>query len=201
MKARDKFHLLFVCVSNRNRSPFSEFFFQKMIRQSDDNLADRVRVSSAGFIPRSLYDLLAKKQISWPEPFYGRPIAKTTRTALLKHNIDVPSEWRSRELSPDMVESADLIITAVSEQKKDLQALYPKSRTKIFSIREMAGWDTYLLSEDPVGLPDDDTFWDYVEEDPIYVAKVLEETEEILIRAFTSILSKMGLGVEEYQKG
>jgi protein-tyrosine-phosphatase len=153
---------------------------------------ERVKVSSAGFIPQKLKDRLAKVHVSFPEPFYNSPMAETTRAALLKKGFAIPEEWRSKELTPEMVEDADLIITALPEQKEELITLYPKAQSKIFTFRDMAKWDGYLLFEDFAILPMDNTFWDYVEGNPDYGSKVISVTEEMLIRAFPNILKQLG---------
>lgn len=186
-------HMIFVCVSNRVRSVFSEFLFQKMLAERSERFISEVKVSSAGFIPQKLRDQLAQMHVRFPDPFYNRPMAETARAALLKKGILVSTGWRSKGLSPEMMEDADLIITALPEQKEELINLFPKARPKISTAREMSKWDEYLISEDFTGLPLDNTFWDYVEENPDYVSKIILETEEALVRAFPNILRELGL--------
>jgi protein-tyrosine-phosphatase len=198
MKTKRLLHLVFVCISNRVRSTFSEFMFPKMLRERDEQLLHEIKVSSAGFIPQTIKDRLAKAHVSLPEPFYNRPMAETTRKTLLKKGIAVPAEWRSKELSPEMVEKADLLVTALPEQKEELIRLYSKAQERIFTIREISQWEEYLIFEDFTGLPMDHTFWDYVEGNPDYVSKVISLTEETLIRAFPNILKKLGVG--EYRE-
>jgi protein-tyrosine-phosphatase len=187
------FHVIFICVSNRVRSVFSEFLFSKVLAERGDRFNHEVKVSSAGFIPQKLRDRLAKMHVNFPNPFYDRAMAETTRAALFKKGIAVSTEWRSKELCPEIVEDADLIITALPEQKEELINLFPKACSRIFTIREMSKWDKYLISEDFTRVPLDETFWDYVEENPDYVCKVISETEETLIRAFPNILKHLGL--------
>ena len=52
--------LLFVCVRNRVRSPFSQFLFGKMLKEKANGLAERVKVSSAGFCPARLLDKVSQ---------------------------------------------------------------------------------------------------------------------------------------------
>ena len=197
METKPSLHLLFVCISNLGRSAFAEFFFPKMMRERDKKLINKVKVTSAGYNPQKVRDQLTELHTVPPDPIYNRSIAETTRAALLKHGIIVPDEWRSRKLSPEMVEDADLIITALPEQKGDLINLYPEARYKIFTIREMSRWDEYLLFEDYGGLPDDHTFWGYVEENSDYVSKVLSEMEKVLIRGFPYVLEQLGVEFRE----
>jgi protein-tyrosine-phosphatase len=185
-------HVIFVCVSNRVRSTFAEFLFPEMMRERDERLVNEIKVSSAGFIPQTLKDRLSKAHVRLPEPFFNRPMAEATRTTLLKKGIMVPTEWRSKELSPDMVQEADLMITALPDQKEELLHLYPKAKDKFVTIREMSKWEGYLFFEDFAIPPMDDTFWDYVEGNSDYVSKVISITEETLTRALPNILRKLG---------
>lgn len=151
-------------------------------------------MSSAGFMPQKLRDQLTGMQVPFPDPFYNCPMAEGTRAALLKKGIVVPAEWRSKAIRPEMIEDADLIITALPEQKEDLISLFPKARSRIFTIRELARFDGHLVFEDFIGLPLDDTYWDYVEENSDYVSRIIRETDETLIRAFPNILEQLGIG-------
>jgi hypothetical protein len=57
----------------------------------------------------------------------------------------------------------------------------------------MSRWEEYLLFEDFGVCPMDHTFWDYVEENPDYVSRVISAMEETLIRAFPNILKQLGI--------
>jgi protein-tyrosine-phosphatase len=98
-----------------------------------------------------------------------------------------------------MVKEADLIITVLPDQKKDLVRLFPKAAGRIFTIREISEWDDYLLQEDYdfKEIPRDSTLWDYVEENPDYVSNILFEMEKMLIKAYPSIMAKLRLRVGE----
>lgn len=164
-----------------------------MLAERDKTLRNAVKVSSAGFIPQKLRNQLAEAEVPFPDPFYNCPMAEGTRAALLKKGIVVSAEWRSKALSPNMVKDADLMITALPEQKEDLINLFPEAQSKIFSTREISRWDEPLVFEDFTGLPLDDTYWEYVEENPDYVSKIISETEQTLIRAFPNILKQLGV--------
>ena len=192
---KEPLHLIFVCIANRNRSPFAEFFFSKLISEKNNEFANEIRVTSAGFVPQRMRETMAEIKIGVPEPFFDRPLARTTRVALAGKNISVPEEWRTRELTSDMVKEADLIITALPDQKKEIMRLYPKEVPTIFTLREISQWEGYLLLEDHEfrGIPRDSTLWDYVEENPGYVSEILVETERILIKAYSHILDQLAL--------
>jgi protein-tyrosine-phosphatase len=196
---KEPLHLVFVCIGNRNRSPFAEFFFSKLISEKDKGFVNEIRVTSAGFVSQRTKEKMASMQIGAPEPFFGRPLARTTRVALAGQSISVPEEWRTRELTSDIVKKADLLITALPWQKRELMRLYPKAVAMIFTLREISQWDGYLLLEDYEfkGIPRDGTLWDYVEENPDYVSKILSEAEKMLIKAYPNILNQLGLKAAE----
>lgn len=190
---KEHFHVVFVCVSNRGRSVFAEFFLRKLLNELENGLLDRIEVTSAGFIPQAIKVHVAELKIAIPEPFYGRPIPETTRAFLSERGIVVPPGWRSRELTTAMVEKADLVITAIPQQKEDLLNRYPEARAGIFTIREISRWDGRLVFEDFSELPKDNTYWGYVEEDPHYVTTILDEMEQCLTKAIPHILSELGV--------
>jgi protein-tyrosine-phosphatase len=191
---KDHVHLVFVCVSNRGRSVFAEFFFRKLLSELNDGRCNMVRVTSAGYIPQAIKDQMAELHIRFPEPFYDRPMAETTRTFLWERGIVVPPGWRSRGLTPEMVKNADLIITALPQQEEDLLSLYPDAGAKISTFRKISGWEEPFTFEDLTGLPKDNSYWNYVEEDVDYVNTILSEVERSLIQAFPQILSRLGCG-------
>ncbi len=185
--------VLFVCIGNTVRSPFMEFLFAKMLSEKCDELGKRLKVLSAGFIVQKLKDQLAKAQISFPEPFYGRPMSREVRIALLEGGIDVPIEWRSKEVNPKMVEDADLIITVLTEIKEELTDLFSKARNKTFTLREISECDETLFFEDFNALPLNDNYWHFVEEDPEFVSQTLLAVEDNLVRAFPNIIQELGV--------
>jgi protein-tyrosine-phosphatase len=183
--------LVFVCVSNRVRSVFAEFVFSKMLKEGDEGLAGEVNVSSAGFLPKRLKDLLAGSGIRSPIPFYNRDMSKLTRDALRSRGIAVPAQWRSKALTPERVKEADLIIAALAEQKQDLLDHFPEGSKKIFTAREISKSGEYLLQEDFSAVPMDDRFWDYCEENIDYVSRIISEMDDILQRAFPHIVQEL----------
>jgi protein-tyrosine-phosphatase len=185
------YHILFVCVSNRVRSPFSEFYFKRRLNETDPELANTLKISSAGFVHRKLKDHLAKANIASPNPFYNRPMSQITRDALLSRGIPVPKEWRSRELTPYDVKDADIVIVASPGQKEELLDLFPKAQEKICTTREISKWDKYLVQEDLSIVPLDDRFWVFCEETPENVHQVILEMQEMLEKGLPHILNKM----------
>jgi protein-tyrosine-phosphatase len=180
-------HILFVCIGNRVRSVFAEFFMMDMFGKSGLEIA----VSSAGFFPQKLKDQLSKGNIPSPEPFYNRPMSELTMKALREKGIRTPEGWRSKELSPEMIKNANLLITALGMQKDELARRYEDERDKIFSIKELMKTEDYLFFEDFTKVPMNASFWQYSEEDPEYVAKVLRTWEQSLIKAIPVIIEQL----------
>ena len=188
--------LVFVCIGNRNRSPFAEFFFSKLISERNKELAPKITLSSYGFIPQKMKKKIAATEVGFPDPFFGRPLALSTRTVLLKEGIAVPERWKTKPLTPEVVKEADMIITMLLEQKMDLIDLYPEAVSKICTIREISQWDGPLSWDDHPKhrrIPSDINFWDYVEEDLDHVSIALSEMKKMLIMAYPDILDKLGL--------
>ena len=100
---QDIVNLLFVCVRNRVRSPFAEFLFRKMLKESKNESDQRIKVSSAGFQPTELRELLIRENVSPPEPFYGVSMSEPTMEELKKRGVSPPKGWTSKELVPDDV--------------------------------------------------------------------------------------------------
>ncbi len=185
-------HVTFVCVRNRVRSTFAKFYLEDFLRKR----GEKATVSSAGFVPQVLKDQLAGAGIPFPVPLFNVPMSRLTHEFLLEKGIRVPEHWRSRELSAEMVDQADLIITAIGAQKEELCDLHKEACYKIFSIREMSEKKGYLFSEDFSALPLDQNYWYYAEEEPGYVSRTLQEWEKTLVRAIPNITKKLGMGDE-----
>ena len=180
-------HIHFVCNGNRVRSVFAEFFMMDMFGKSGLEIA----VSSAGFVPQRLKDQLSRGNIPSPEPFYNRPMSELTMSALRQKGIRIPQGWRSKELSLEMVKKANLVITALGMQKDELVSLYEDQHDKIFSIRDLLKTEDYLFFEDFAKVPMNANFWQYSEEDPEYVAKVLRTWEQTLIKTIPTIIEQL----------
>jgi len=183
-------HVSFVCVRNRVRSTFAKFYLEDFLRKK----GEKATVSSAGFVPQVLKDQLAGAGIPFPVPLFNASMSRWTREFLLERGIRVPEDWRSKELSAELIDRSDLIITAIGPQKEELCALHEEACRKIFSIREMSDKKGYLLSEDFSALPLDQNYWYSAEEDPKYVSRVLLEWEKTLVSSIPNITARLGMG-------
>lgn len=70
--------VLFICGGNHVRSTFAELFLIEMFAKRETDIA----VSSGGFLPPRLKDLLNQNKIPTPEPFYNRPMSEVTKTTV-----------------------------------------------------------------------------------------------------------------------
>ena len=181
-------HVTFVCIGNRVRSTFAEFYLADRFSKR----AEKPAVSAAGFIPQAFKDQLAEARIPIPKPFFERPMSEQTRAALDEKGIRVPDGWRSKELTPEMIEETDLLVTALGVQKEELSNIYKDARDKIFSISDLSEREDYLFFEDFSVPILDENYWHYVEEDPEYVSEILRVWEETLIKAIPNILRQLG---------
>jgi protein-tyrosine-phosphatase len=182
-------HVTFVCVRNRVRSPFAKFYLEDFLRKS----GGKATVTSAGFVPQVLKDQLAGAEIAFPEPLFNTSMSRLTREFLFEKGIRVPEGWRSKELNAETVDRADLLITALVAQKRELCDLYKEACDKIFAIRELSENTGYLVSEDFSALPLDRNYWYYAEEEPQYVSRVLREWEKTLLSAIPNIAKRLGM--------
>jgi protein-tyrosine phosphatase len=126
--------ILCVCTANVCRSPMTELLLSAGLAARVPELADSVVVTSAG----------ARAQ-------EGQPIAAHAVDLLAERGIDAAG-FRSRELSPELVETADLVLCASRTHKAAVIALDPTAREITFTVREFA----WLLQQQPVpaGEPD-----------------------------------------------
>ena len=190
-----KRHVLFVCVRNRVRSVFAEFYLQKMLRERLGPAADTVSISSAGLYPKRLGDILDEANISPPEPFFDADMSSVTRRLLQKKGIASPDGWRSRPLTSQHVLRADLIVVALQWQKEEILEQYPQVSDDIFTFRELAAWEENILFETFTGLSMNDDFWYSCEEDPPYVTRVIEEVEKLMDLGFERTLMHLGFEI------
>lgn len=116
-------NVLTVCHGNLCRSPMAA----AMLKNRDETL----RVRSAGLAAE-----------------VGQPAASEALAALMEIGIDIRSH-RATQLTRELANQADLILTMTSGQSRSLQLLYPTMRGRIFTLCCFDDIDI----EDPFGLP------------------------------------------------
>lgn len=120
-------HLLFVCTGNTCRSPLAEGIARRMI--AERQLAD-VTVASAG-------------TSAWPDA----PASDGALLVSLEHGIDL-GEHRARQLAPELVAGADLILTMGPHHLERAEALGGTGRA--FMLTDFANGMARPVS-DPFG--------------------------------------------------
>jgi len=78
----------------------------------------------------------------------GQPAATEAVAALAEVRIDIRAH-RATQLTRQLADDAELILTMTAAQTRSLQSLYPLMRGRIFSLR---GFDD-LDIDDPMGAP------------------------------------------------
>lgn len=142
--------VVFVCTFNLCRSVSAQYFLGKFLLERGKRLSDSIEVTSAGIVSKDMSSLLKEKGV--PEPDFGQTCRRQILDIAAKHGIDI-SEHKSRRLSEEMADRADLIITMESFQKKEVLALYPQSDRKIFTFREFFEISGPTIVEDSFTLP------------------------------------------------
>lgn len=110
--AESRFSVLLVCTANHCRSPLLEFLF-------------RSRVDACG-LP---WDLRSAGVHATP----GQP--PHPQVAKLVRDLDVDTEsWRSSQVTPAMIERADVVLTAADEHRAAVLRLMPSAVNRTFTF-------------------------------------------------------------------
>ncbi len=127
-------HISFVCTGNLCRSPVAERLASAWVGQrltENPELAS-VALSSAG---------------TRATPGQGMALASASA---LRQLGGVPEGFRSSALTPELADSADLLITMTREQRREVLRLAPRGLRRTFTLVEAAD---LLVRADLRGLP------------------------------------------------
>ena len=124
--------VLFVCSGNICRSPMAEGFLKKMLRDRLGEASREIQVLSAGL-----------------NAFEGYATGETFQV-MRDEGVDL-STFRSKQLTLEMVEKADLILTMQRSHKFHVFALDPKARDKTITLKEFSGETEKPGIADPYG--------------------------------------------------
>lgn len=123
--------ILVICTGNTCRSPMAE----ALIRERLGELGVNVRVSSAGIFAD------------------GSPASDNSRVAMAEVGIDI-SYHKSRQVTKEMIENADLILTMTNGHKITVLSAVPQAAGKVFTLAEYSGEERDVT--DPFGGSIDD---------------------------------------------
>jgi protein-tyrosine-phosphatase len=111
--------ILLVCTGNTCRSPMAEALLNAKVQAA--GLGDRVKVLSAGLAA------------------FGESAASLhARTAMARRGLDLEGH-RSRQLAPEFLKAADVVLTMTAAHKRSVAAMAPETSAKIFTLAEYAG--------------------------------------------------------------
>jgi len=134
----------------------AEGFLNRMLDENDKT--DEVKVISAGL-----------------HAFGGSPTGEAIEV-MRAEGIDI-SGYRSKQLTRELIEEADLILTMKKEYKDQIISRHPEFKHKVFTLKEFAGETEDLDIHDP-----------YSEGMKAYEA-CAKEIKQILTNAFEKIIS------------
>jgi protein-tyrosine-phosphatase len=109
---------VFVCFGNIMRSAMAEFFMRQALREL--GMEEQVRILSAG-----LHAIAGREAHPW-----AQEASADLGISLAEH--------RAKPLTRQMVEQADCILAMDFQNKAELLALYPESRSKIYMLSAYA---------------------------------------------------------------
>ncbi len=117
-------NVIFVCTGNTCRSPMAEALLRKK--------TDAHAVSSAGL-----------------SVLFAAPAAENALAVMKEYGHDI-SAHRSRQLTAEMVNDADLLLTMTDTHRDILCSLFPEAKEKTFSLAEYAAHPGQNIA-DPFG--------------------------------------------------
>lgn len=110
-------NIIFVCTGNTCRSPMAEALMKKLLKEN--NIAN-VNVVSRGL-----------------SVFENSPASENSISVIKKYNIDLTSH-RAKLLSPNEVQSFDLILTMSESHKNSIISIFPDIENKVFTMYEFS---------------------------------------------------------------
>jgi len=120
--------LIFVCTGNTCRSPMAEGLLKHLLGPDCG-----WEVSSAGVCAAN-----------------GWPPSENAVAALREKGIDI-SHQRSKTLTPDLIETADLLVTMTCGHRNAILAVSPESDGKVFLLKSFGIAQCAADIYDPVG--------------------------------------------------
>lgn len=153
-------NILFVCTGNTCRSSMAEGIFKYLI---NENNIENINVSSAGI-----------------SAFEGEGANEKAIYTLNKKGIDILNH-KARQLTKEIIESSDLILTMTSSHKSMILNAVPNLIDKVYTLKEFA----YIINNEAHGK--DLNIQDPFGLDYNFYEKTAEEIEEQLKKIIKNI--------------
>jgi protein-tyrosine phosphatase len=119
------FKVIFVCTGNICRSPMAE---QMLIQKAEKNKLP-IKVVSAGVMAMT-----------------GDPMTPQSADAMTKRGF-APTKHVSQDLTPKLLEEADLVLTATLDHRSAIARMLPKASKYSFTIDEFARLTSFLRAD------------------------------------------------------
>lgn len=110
-------NILFVCTGNTCRSAMAQAIAKQLIK-SDPHRYGQIKVASAGTCATD-----------------GAPASANALLVVQAHDVDL-TDFRSQQVSPELLTGADLILAMTNDHKRLLGALNPATVDKTFLLKE-----------------------------------------------------------------
>lgn len=129
-------NILFVCTGNTCRSAMAEHIFNAMVSDTPDTICI---VLPAGNMETQRNPGIYLTASSAGVFAYGNEPASENAVFVLREEMGIDmGTHRSRPLSKEFVDSADLILTMTREHKNIILRMYPEAAAKVYTLKEYA---------------------------------------------------------------
>lgn len=166
-------NIVFVCTGNTCRSPFAEQLFKKMLYNRYGEKADHIKISSSG---------------TYAFPGVTPPSNAIRVAEMFDVNL---SDYRSKAISLNVLNGADVVFCMTSRHKSNLVSKYPYFEDKIHILKKYSKGiseekhestsenedENQFDIQDPIG-QDTETYTEIFKEIQIALEKVIERWEE-----------------------